>query len=91
MHSFNIHVHFYMYTDMKVSHKSSPVSRVNFTFNTSETFFKYYYSYYRHTAHRIWMMETDTIECYYCQWVTANLQECINHVAEAHISILLIV
>ena len=30
------------------------------------------------------MMEMDTIECYYCQWVTDNLQECINHVAEAH-------
>ena len=39
MHSLNIHVHFYMYTDMKVSHKSNPVSRVNFTFYTSETFF----------------------------------------------------
>ena len=37
------------------------------------------------------MMETDSIECYYCQWVRVNLQECINHVAEAHISILLIV
>ena len=30
------------------------------------------------------MMEADAIECYYCQWVTDNLQECINHVAEAH-------
>ena len=32
---------FYMYTDMKVSHKLSSVSRVNFTLNTSETFFFY--------------------------------------------------
>ena len=30
------------------------------------------------------MMEMDTIECYYCQLVTDNPQECINHVAEAH-------
>ena len=30
------------------------------------------------------MMEIDAIECYYCQWVIDNLQECINHVAEAH-------
>ena len=29
-------------------------------------------------------METEAIECYYCSWVTDDLQTCINHVVKAH-------
>ena len=30
-------------------------------------------------------METEAIECYYCAWVTDDLQTCINHVVKAHV------
>ena len=29
-------------------------------------------------------METDAIECYYCAWVTDDLQTCVNYVVIAH-------
>ena len=29
-------------------------------------------------------METEAIECFYCAWVTDDLQTCINHVVKAH-------
>ena len=34
------------------------------------------------------MVETDATECYYCLWVTDNLQTCMNHAVEAHGEIL---